>query len=136
MTLSLDTACRQGDFEGLDIAKTGQGSKKSSKARKSCEPKTIRIHEVPPWGLLSLGLTPEEAAAETARHFGITDPAHTVGLLWRLRQVAAAEGFSATQPLTTLDLHGVGAFTHSCTHESNHVAGCRPTARNDLARAT
>lgn len=133
MTLALDSAVCHDDFDVADMSAPTSGNSKPAKARKTSEARSIELRDVPPWCLLSDGLTPEEAATETVKRVGITDPAHAVGLLWKLRQVAAAEGFSATQADAESDLGDVATATHIPTHKQ-HQAAKQITVKVSLLR--
>lgn len=52
--------------------------------------KTVLPEQVPPFCYLAAGQSPEEAAAEAFKHFSMT-PAEALGLVWKLRRIAASD---------------------------------------------
>lgn len=91
--------------------------------------RTGHLSSVPPWRYLADGRTPEEAAIEVVREFGLTCPAEAIGLLWKLRQVAAsdasmqaqAEYSSATSPAESVGTTMASVDASDGTHNPTPI---------------
>ena len=102
---------------GRQAARQDERERADAKARAadSKRHRTGHLSNVPPWRYLADGRTPEEAAVEVAREFGLTCPAEAIGLLWKLRQVAASDAAFRAQAecsSATNDAESIGTLVH------------------------
>lgn len=69
------------------MADRKEADEKRAKAGK--QPKTAKVEEVPPYCYAAPGMSAEESALEAVKAMQIAHAADALGLLWRLRRVAA-----------------------------------------------
>lgn len=104
----------------------GGRSKTKMKAKSVC------IEDVPPFSYLAAGRTPEEAAIEAIKHFCLT-PAEVLGLVWKLRQIAADDAAaevpsarnSAARPIPSDLSTSIIGMTHKTTPKQANGKGLR-----------